>query len=242
MDANFTFSCHSGLGCFNECCKDADIFLTPFDVQRLKNVLGIESEEFLKKYTGVLLNETGPPVIFLEMKRNKEKSCPFSDEKGCKVYLDRPGQCRTFPLKALGRGNYAVIEDAGCSGLNEGREFSLEEYKKEQGIYACNELDDLFREVILDKKLLKKNMQDLNILQMFFMVFDPNKFKRFVFETKFLDVFDIGDEELKRMKEDEVELLKFAIKWLKFGLIDKDALKMKNSVKPARDKNLGPAS
>lgn len=234
MDANFTFSCHSELDCFNGCCRGADIFLTPYDVLRMKNGLGIGSEEFLKTYTGVLLNETGPPVIFLGMKSDKEKSCHFSGEKGCEIYEYRPGQCRAFPLKAVGMGNYTIIEDAKCLGLKNGREWKLDEWKKDQGIDTCNEIDDLFRDVTLDEKLLKKNMQDLNILQMFLMVFDTDKFKRFVFESKFLDVFDIGDEEIKKMEGDEAELLKFAIKWLKFGLVDKEALKMKEPAPQSR--------
>ena len=50
-DAKFTFSCHPGVSCFNQCCSDVNIFLTPYDVLRLKNRLGISSQEFLDKYT-----------------------------------------------------------------------------------------------------------------------------------------------------------------------------------------------
>ena len=50
-DSRFKFSCQPGVTCFNQCCRDVNILLTPYDVLRLKNRLGISSGEFLKKYT-----------------------------------------------------------------------------------------------------------------------------------------------------------------------------------------------
>ena len=43
----FKFSCSPGISCFTECCQDVSIVLTPYDVLRLKNCLGISSDEFL---------------------------------------------------------------------------------------------------------------------------------------------------------------------------------------------------
>jgi Fe-S-cluster containining protein len=230
MSSNFKFSCHSELGCHNDCCREADIFLTPYDMLRMKNALGIDSGEFLKKYTGMILDDVGPPVFFLEMENDGKKSCHFLGEEGCEIYEERPGRCRAFPLEAVGAGNYKLADGFKCLGIEEGEEYTLKSWKKHQGIDAYNEMDDLFKEITLDKKLIKKDMHDPNLLQMFFMVFDLDKFKRFIFESKFLDVFDVGRDEIKRMKESEAELLKFAINWLKFGLIDKEALKVKDSV------------
>lgn len=234
MKNNFRFSCHSGLECFNGCCKEADIFLTPYDVLRMKNRLGIDSREFLEKYTGIIMDETGPPIMFLEMSSGEDKkTCHFVGDSGCEIYEDRPGQCRAFPIKPVGAGNYVISDDEKCLGFQEGREWSLEEWKKDQGVDVYNEIDDLFKEISLNQKLIKKNLQDSNILQMFFMAYDMDTFRRFVFESKFLDVFDIDEAEVKRIKEDELELLKFSFKWLKFGLIDKDALKIKEGAAPS---------
>ena len=41
LDSTFRFSCHPGVACFNRCCADVNIFLTPYDVLRMKNRLGI---------------------------------------------------------------------------------------------------------------------------------------------------------------------------------------------------------
>lgn len=56
---NFRFACHEGLDCFTRCCRDITIFLTPYDILRLKNGLGISSQKFLRNYT---LSLSVPPV------------------------------------------------------------------------------------------------------------------------------------------------------------------------------------
>ena len=42
----FRFACHPDLKCFTQCCRGTTIFLTPYDVLRMKNALGISSESF----------------------------------------------------------------------------------------------------------------------------------------------------------------------------------------------------
>ena len=45
------FRCHKEVSCFNACCKQADVTLTPYDIVRLKQHLGLNSEAFLKHHT-----------------------------------------------------------------------------------------------------------------------------------------------------------------------------------------------
>ena len=75
LEDSFTFQCHPGVSCFNECCGDVNIFLTPYDIIRLKNALGIPSQEFLDKYTLMPFDKNlGYPVILLQMEDNEKKS------------------------------------------------------------------------------------------------------------------------------------------------------------------------
>ena len=46
----FSFKCHNSLSCYNKCCRDVNIFLSPYDVLRLKNALNCTSGTFLDKY------------------------------------------------------------------------------------------------------------------------------------------------------------------------------------------------
>jgi len=91
----FKFNCHSGVKCFTRCCKDINIILTPYDIIRLKNRVGLSSEEFLTLYTEPhILEKTDLPVVTLKLLDNQasdsdSQACPFVRENGCLVYDDR---------------------------------------------------------------------------------------------------------------------------------------------------------
>ena len=96
----FRFECHSGVTCFTKCCKNADMYLYPYDIIRLKKNLGISSDEFLKKHTiSAFRDNAFFPNLMLKMSNNEEKSCPFLSNNGCTVYEDRPFSCRAYPLE-----------------------------------------------------------------------------------------------------------------------------------------------
>ena len=102
----FTFSCHKGVPCFNACCGDVNIFLTPYDIIRLRKNLGISSNELLKKYTISPFDKNLKyPVVMLKMEDNEKKSCPFVGLHGCGVYPDRPWACRMYPLGLASPGD-----------------------------------------------------------------------------------------------------------------------------------------
>ena len=64
----FKFACHPGISCFNRCCADVNIFLSPYDVLRLRQRLGITSTDFLEKYTLLpVQKEMRTPVVVLKM-------------------------------------------------------------------------------------------------------------------------------------------------------------------------------
>src|SRR4030042_6514389 len=72
----FKFLCHNRMSCFNQCCRDVTIFLTPYDIIRMKNRLGISSQEFLAKYTvSPFTKEQELPVVVLKMRDDMEKTC-----------------------------------------------------------------------------------------------------------------------------------------------------------------------
>jgi len=67
--------------------------------------------------------------------------------------------------------------------------------------------------------------------KMFFMVsYNLDKFREFVFESSFLDRYEVDESVLKRIKDDEIELLKFGLKWLKWLLFKEGDFKLKPGV------------
>ena len=54
---DFAFSCHKGLACFNQCCRNLNLFLYPYDVVRLKKALDMDSDQFLETQVDVIMRE-----------------------------------------------------------------------------------------------------------------------------------------------------------------------------------------
>ena len=67
----FSFACHPGVSCFNRCCHEIDVILTPIDILKMKTDLKLRSSEFLTKFTTFhTLKETGIPLVKLKMREN----------------------------------------------------------------------------------------------------------------------------------------------------------------------------
>jgi Fe-S-cluster containining protein len=137
-DDEFTFGCHPGVSCFNCCCSDVNIFLSPYDVMRLKQRLGMTSGEFLDRYALLpVQREMRTPVVLLRMNDDDAKTCPFLEDAGCGVYADRPWPCRMYPVGLAAqkdtadgwRGDrfYFLMEEEGCRGFREATRWSVKD-------------------------------------------------------------------------------------------------------------------
>ena len=40
----FSFACHPGVSCFNKCCHEIDVILTPVDIMEMKSALTTKKE------------------------------------------------------------------------------------------------------------------------------------------------------------------------------------------------------
>lgn len=248
-DSIFSFNCHHGVSCFNECCGDVNIFLTPYDIIRLKNNLGISSTEFLKKYTISPFDQNLKyPVVLLKMQENERKSCHFVSPEGCTVYEDRPWSCRMYPLGLASPGEesteldadfYFLLQESVCQGFKEDRPISVKEWIKNQGITEYQEIGEYFKELTTHKFFQGEQELTPKKIEMFHLVcYDIDNFKRFVFESSFLDKFDVEAETLTKIKDDDVELLKFGYQWLRFALFGEATIQVKDEIKAARQQEL----
>lgn len=149
----FRFACHPGVPCFNECCADLHLELSPYDVLRLRAALGLPSREFLRRYTRLVReSDSELPHLFLTMADDPRRRCQLVSEHGCTVYADRPGACRTYPL---GRGasidaagevvtRYVVIREDHCRGFAEAGEFTVDSWLADQNIEPYNRANDRY--------------------------------------------------------------------------------------------------
>lgn len=92
------FRCRKGIACFNKCCQNIDVMLTPYDVLRLKNRLGLSSAEFQQKHATVFeMDAHGMPGLKMKHKDGSQ-ACQFLTPQGCGVSQDRPTACRYYAL------------------------------------------------------------------------------------------------------------------------------------------------
>ena len=219
----FKFNCYPGVSCFTQCCQDITIVLTPFDVLRLKNSLGISSDEFLEKYTIIIPKEKRLiPLVILKM-NEKDKKCPFVTSEGCTVYHDRPWPCRMYPLDINDDGTFSLITDSSrCQGLNEDDKWKISDWLVDQDIASYDEMNEHFSSLTIQLQAQELDIDNPKIQKMTFMaLYNLDKFKDFVFNSTFLDRLEVEPERTEKIRNNDKELLLFAFDWIKFGLFGK---------------------
>ncbi|MEE9526774.1 MAG: YkgJ family cysteine cluster protein, partial [Syntrophobacteria bacterium] len=69
--------------------------------------------------------------------------------------------------------------------------------------------------------------------------YNLDAFKRFVFESGLLNLFQIDKRTVSRIRTDETELLRFAFKWLQFAIFGKKTMRPKKSVLKTKKRAMG---
>ena len=159
---SFCFGCHPGVPCFCDCCQQLELALTPYDVLRLKHVLGLTGQEFLDRYA-IIEYEDGDilPRVYLAMQNDGKASCPFVSQNGCTVYEGRPSACRTYPLgraawldqKGKSHSSHVVIYESHCFGFAETTRQNVAKWEKSQGLGPYNEANDQLMSLIQHKNI-----------------------------------------------------------------------------------------
>jgi len=225
LEDTFTFSCHKDLSCFNACCRNKHLPLSPYDVLRLKKALRIHSDTFLVEYAVYALDPgSGFPVISLKMRDDEEKTCPFVSAEGCRVYSDRPTACRLFPLgRASGGGKsrdkrdqfFFLQELPGCLGGGEEKTWVVKEWLEDQGVLPYMAINDRMLDLLFHPKRERGKPLDDRQLQMLIVAcYNLDAFREFVSETELLTSSGIDEETRLRIERRETALLMFGLAYL----------------------------
>ncbi len=235
------FRCHKGVKCFTACCSNVNIALPPYDIMRIKKRLGISTAEFLEKYGDIqILDRTLLPVITLRMRDDEKKSCPFVTPDGCTIYEDRPNICRYYPVgmatlrkQDSGAGKdefYFMVKEEHCKGFEEDKEWTIDEWRRDQEADLYDEMNRGWMEILIKKKSFGPHEFPENKNKMFFMVStDLDAFRVFVFDSSFLSVYNIPGERIEKIRTDDTELLKLGYEWLKTALFAEDTLQLRDN-------------
>lgn len=223
-ESRFKFRCHPGVPCFTECCGTTTIILTPYDILRLKTRLRIPAGEFLDTYTRIEPHDkSGLPMVIMDMPRF-EGRCPFvRPVTGCEVYRDRPATCRYYPI---GQGTlvteegldefYFYVREEHCKGYEEDAEWTVATWREDQGVDRYDEMNREWKALMLRRAEDGGPVTDEKGNKLFAMVlYDLDQFRRFVFKSRFLTLFQVDEEVLEKIWDDDEELLKFGYQYIK---------------------------
>ncbi len=224
-DQHFDFSCHSGVPCFTECCRELDLALTPYDVLRLKKALQLSSGKFLEQYGIVEWDEEQLfPICYLTMVDDGRASCVFVRTTGCSIYSDRPGSCRAYPV---GRGASGSIDDSvaeslvlirepHCRGFEEAGNQTVSEYLHGQGLEQYNRYNDallpLLQHPQIQQGQFRPTRQQLD--QYMLALYDLDQFRREMSDGRIAMQRPLTPQQIKGLAGDDEELLLLGIRWL----------------------------
>jgi Fe-S-cluster containining protein len=232
------FRCHRGVACWNACCSNIDISLTPYDVLRLARRLGLSTSEFLARFTVPYeLEKDGMAGVKLKPV-DGGTACRYMAPEGCSVYSDRPTACRYYPVvllsmrrqdESVDRQSYALVEEPHCLGHREAREITIADYRKEQGLPQYDELARGWRQLVLKKKSSGPTVgkPSKRSLELFFMTcYDLDRFRAFVASDGFSEIYDLPPDELRTILEDDVTTMQFAFRFLRQVLFGEMSIPM----------------
>jgi hypothetical protein len=116
---------------------------------------------------------------------------------------------------------YFLTPQPICKGHFQEREWTTKEWINDQDIHPFNHMNDLWTEMDI---LLRSNpwgsdgFEDNRLRMAFMASYNIDMFKKFAFESSFLQKYRVRPDILNEIKIDDEELLKFGLEWIKFFL------------------------
>jgi Fe-S-cluster containining protein len=227
----FAFRCHSGVSCFNQCCRNLNFYLNPYDIIRLKQNLKISSNTFIDNYTDIVLRPGHYfPDVLLRMADNSEKTCPFLTDVGCRVYADRPHTCRAFPVE---HGLYFDAEKNAtqlvhffrppdfCEGRHELTIWTLKTWEADQEAAFYNRMTAAWGDVMRlfqADPFGEQGPEGQKGKMAFMAAYNVDAFRDFVLNSSFLQRYKIDSNLRMHLKSDDVAVFKLGMAWIKMFL------------------------
>ena len=225
----FNFRCHRDLPCFNQCCRNLNLFLYPYDVLRLKKGLDLDSDRFLEAHVDVVMRKGNYfPDVLLRMADNQSQTCPFLSDLGCTVYPDRPDTCRTFPVEhgLLFKDRPGASEIVSffrppdfCQGQHENQALNLDGWALDQEAGTYNQMTARWAAI---KALFQKDpwgTEGLNGAKgkmAFMAAYNIDRFRDFVFQSSFLKRYRVKPTLVRELRASDRKLLLFGFEWIRY--------------------------
>ncbi len=118
-------------GC-GKCCTGAPghVWISEDEIRDMAQAIGIAPEDFVRRYVRLV----GDRLALREIEREGEYDCIFLRENKCRIYENRPKQCRTFPWWSRNLESEQSWKEmaSSCEGVDspDSPHFSLEAIEK----------------------------------------------------------------------------------------------------------------
>ena len=242
----FQFRCRKGIPCFNQCCQNIDIMLTPYDVLRLKRRFDLSSREWIDRDTrDFQMDGHGTPGLKLGTKAGSNE-CIYLTPEGCSVYEDRPAACRYYALgqltmrqkgSAQEEDSYFLVKEEHCLGHFEAQTQTVDAYRRGQGVDVYDDANREWRRILLKKRSAGPAIgkPSPKSMELFFLAsYDVDGFRAFVASTGFQELFEIEPDLLAKIVSDDEALLAFAMRFLKQVLFGEITIPLKQEAAKRR--------
>ena len=235
------FQCHPGVSCFTACCHAIKIILTPYDILMLRKRLNLSADEFITTYTEpAYLEKTDMPGLQLKLVGEKQ-ACPFVTPEGCTVYADRPSACRYYPVgmadfheggnedEDAGEKFFFLVKEPHCKGHEEPKHWTIGEWRADQGVDVRDEMNKEWLRLVMRRKSFghQAALSDAAKRMFFKTSTDLDTFRSFIFESSFLDTYEVDQDTIDRIKTDDVALMLFSFTYLANSLFGAPGLNIR---------------
>jgi hypothetical protein len=114
-------------------------------------------------------------------------------------------------------GFFFFVHEAHCKGFEEEADWTVTQWRNDQGVDIHDDINAVWTDLVVRKRSFPASIKLTDqAKQMFFMVsYNIDKFRQFVFESTFLERFEVDAETREKLKTDDIELLTFGVNWLK---------------------------
>jgi len=223
----FRFACHPEVPCFNACCSDLSLMITPYDALRLRRALKISGGEFIRLYAVLAMApDTGFPMLKLNMLDDERKSCPFVSKQGCRLYENRPGACRTYPLGRATRldkdgqveEQFFVVREDHCRGFEQESSWDSPSWLNDQGLEDYNRLNDRYMRLMATSQARGARLNQKQSQMAYLAQYNPDAFQNFITQTGIFERLEIDEERKQAVLTDEEACLEFGLDWLELAL------------------------
>lgn len=170
------------------------------------------------------------PDVLLKMSENSNRTCIFCETEGCRVYTERPYTCRTFPVE-YGLQYEADSHNPGligfwrppdfCMGPQANDPWTLQSWARDQKADRHQKMTKQWSEI---KGLFQKDpwgsegSQGKRAKMAFMASYNMDAFRAFVYGSSLLKRFKVKTELLKKMRTDDVVLMRFGFDWIRLAV------------------------